>query len=239
MMLGAIRHWVAKMFAGIVALVTVAVGAVALGVSATPAAAATAIPQDVQAYFREKMPAEVKTDLKVTDPNITAIQKTYVVAENTVGKAVIQPSGDWTGAVYDTVKPVGTATVMREKDGTLSGGSSNDASLARYLVTVKESGGDLVEVSELENAIFIRKEGIFTPLNSAALNVISAETSEKKVLAEVQKKFDEQKSTGGGSTVEEPPTWAWLWIVGVLALAILMSSGIYMATSGRKKSHNR
>jgi hypothetical protein len=211
--------------------------------SSVPAASAdtraVSIPDDVRAYFHEKAPSEIKTDLGIVDPHIKAIQKTSMVMADSSGKVRIEPSDLWTAAVYDTEEPVGVATLERGKDNVLSLGSSNDGEKARYLVTAEESGGELVEASQLEGAIFMRMDGTLSPLNTAAYHVFADKTQEDTALAMLQKKFDDQKKTGGGSAESSPSTWSWLWIVGVLALAIIMSSGIYMATSGCKTSHKR
>ncbi|MCI1901158.1 MAG: hypothetical protein LKI93_00255 [Bifidobacteriaceae bacterium] len=217
----------------------VVVMGLAFCVGVVPASAdvadAAEVPYDIQTYFQQKVPAAMQEDLKIPDPNIKSIQKTYVVSVDDSGKVSIEPSDSWAAAVYDTERPVGAVEVVRDKNGKPSTrGFSKDDAIARYLVTAEESKSQLVKAEQLGDAFFLRANGELTPLNTAAYHIFTKKTSEAKALAAFQKKFNELKTTGGGSTVAEPVTWKWLWVVVVLALVILMSSGIYVATGKRK-----
>lgn len=170
--------------------------------SHTTAYAVTPVPPEVMAFLESRKPSimefertagvMVPASADAAQPDIRDMQKTYYVGFDDVDRLTIVPSDEWTAAIYHGSIPTGTATAWRDESGTLVDGQSTDAELAHYLTRAAASDSDLVLIQE-EHAWFLRKGGMMTPLNEAAIERFPTAVSEREFLDALQPIFVESR----------------------------------------------
>lgn len=239
-------------------LITIALIAYGL-IAPLSATASEPIPEDVRNYFLTDAPHDVMrfeaesgaTSMRarsaITEPEIKAIQMTYVIDVDDDLRVTFIPSDSWTGVAVRNGKTVGTSTIWRDDAGNLQPGWSSNTNLGESLLEASSTGAKYAE-AQWANCRFLWKEGTLIPLDDFTRETIPTQMSEKEGLKILQKKWEESKAINdelisqgiiptGGSINSTEGISPWLY-GGLSIIVLLMVAGIILLLIRRSRSRS-